>query len=292
VQENLLALLVTIATSIMLSAISSRGGDILLTSNHTKRKGLIMFLRLLQLGGCFAATIAIALPTVSAQEFVGAGANIPDFTDANGPGTAISTITITESESVTIEDLSVCIDGLSHTWAGDLIATITHTDTNNVNTTATLFNRIGRGEFPGDGDASNFEGDYEIASTGAAIWEESANGSSGNGNQGTIDDEFVISPGRYANSNFVGFDNNTSPNPSPISLAAIFGGRSSEGIWTIRFTDNDENDIGSFDSTSVKFVAVPEPGTYGLMAVASVGGFFYMRRKKKLESKTSEEAAS
>ncbi len=253
-----------------------------------------MILRLLQLGGCLAATIAIALPTASAQEFVGPGSNIPDFTEANGPGGTASTITITANDSVTIEDLSVCINGLEHTWAGDLIATITHTDTNNVNTTATLFNRIGRGDFPGDGDASNFSGDYEIASTGASLWEESAMGSSGNGTQGTIDDEFVIAPGRYANVNAAGFDNNTSPNPSPISLAAIFGGRSSEGTWTIRFTDNDINDIGSFDSTSIKFVnAIPEPGTFGVMAVAGIGGLFYVRRKKKqAASEKSEELSS
>jgi subtilisin-like proprotein convertase family protein len=246
-----------------------------------------MILRLLQFGGCLAAAIAIALPTASAQEFFGPGSDIPDFTTANGPGGTVSTITITENDSVTIGDLAVCIDGLTHTWVGDLIATITHTDLNNDSATATLFNRVGRGGFPGDGDASNLDGDYEFASTGASLWEESAMGSSGNGTQGTTDDEFVIAPGTYANVNAAGFDNNTSPNPSPISLAAIFGGRSSAGTWRINFSDNDANDIGSFDSTSIKFAAVnavPEPGTFGLMAVASIGGLFYVRRKKKQTS--------
>ena len=252
-----------------------------------------MFLRLLQLGACLAATIAIALPTASAQEFVGPGSSIPDFTEANGPGGAVSTITITESESVTIDDLSVCIHGLTHTWVGDLIATVTHTDLNNNSTTATLFNRPNLGDFPGRGDSSNFNGDYEIASTGASLWTESNNGSSGNGTQGTIDDGFFITPGTYANVNAAGFDNNTSPNPSPISLQAIFGGRSSAGEWRINFSDLAANDVGSFDSTSIKFQAIPEPGTFGLMAVAGIGGLFYVRRKKKRASaEASEELSS
>ena len=93
--------------------------------------------------------------------------------------------------------------------------------------------------------------------------------------------------------NAAGFDNNTSPNPSPISLGAIFGGQSSAGTWTINFTDNDLSDVGSFDSTSIKFAAIPEPGTFGLMAVAGIGGFFYVRRKKKHAStENSEELSS
>ena len=274
--------------------------EIALTSDHTKKnKGLTMFSRLLRLGGCLAATIAIALPTASAQDFVafGPGDDIADFNTANNvAGSGVSTITITENDSLTIGDLAVCINGLTHTWAGDLIATVTHTDTQGNNTIATLFNRIGRDDFPGDGDASNFDGDYEFASTGASLWTESAQGSSGNGTQGTIDDEFTIRPGTYANVNSFGFDNNTSANASPISLAAIFGGLESEGTWTIRLTDNDINDIGSFTGTSIKFAAaaaaVPEPGTFGLMAVASIGGFFYVRRKRKQSSPNSSEKHS
>lgn len=249
-----------------------------------------MITRLLRTGAVFIATFAISVPVATAQDFVasGPGGTISDFNTANDvPGGATSTITITANDSLTIGDLSVCIDGLTHTWVGDLIATITHTDTNGQNTVATLFNRIGKGAFPGDGDASNFDGDYEFASTGASLWEESAQGSSGNGTQGTVDDEFVISPGRYANVNSSGFDNNTDPStPSPTSLAAIFGNRSSEGTWVIRFTDNDVNDVGSFSGTSLKFTeatAIPEPGTVGLMAIAGIGGFFYVRRKKKNE---------
>ena len=259
-----------------------------------------MISKLLRTSAYSLALAAIAMPVASAQDFigVGGGADIPDFNEANNvAGSAISTFTIMEEDSLTIGDLAVCIDGLNHTWVGDLISTVTHTDTDGNNTVATLFNRVGRADFPGDGDASNLDGDYEFASTGASLWEESAQGSSGNGTQGSVDDEFTIAAGTYANVNSAGFDNNTNPNVESLSsLASIFGGSSSAGTWTIRFTDNDVNDIGSFDATSIKFfeataTAVPEPGTVGLMALASVGGFFYIRRKKKNESKNTDTQA-
>lgn len=247
-----------------------------------------MILRLLRTGTFLLTAFAVALPIASAQDFIatGAGADIPDFNAANNvAGNVTSTITITQQDSLTIGDLAVAINGLTHTWVGDLIATVSHTDINGDTAIATLFNRIGRGNFPGDGDSSNFDGDYVFASTGADLWEESRQGSSGNGTQSTLDDEFVIAPNQYANVNALGFDNNTNPNvPSPTSLAAIFGGRESAGEWVIRFTDNDVNDIGSFASTALQFTeatAVPEPGTLGLVTIASIGGFFYVRRKKK-----------
>ncbi len=243
-----------------------------------------MFSRLLRTGAIILTTLAIAAPNATAQNFVGGA--IPDFnTPTNLPGTLTSTTTITASDGLTIGDLAVQINGLTHTWVGDLIATITHTDSAGNDTVATLFNRVGRGSFPGDGDSSNFDGDYVFASTGASLWEESAQGSSGNGTQTTIDNGFVISPGQYANVNSLGFDNNTIPGtPSQSSLAAIFGGLNSAGVWTLRLTDNDANDVGSFASANLIIAeasAVPEPGTFGLMAVASIGGFLYVRRKKK-----------
>ena len=256
-----------------------------------------MISKLLRRSTLALALAAIAMPVASAQDFVGVGggADIPDFNTAtNLPGTAISTFTITGNDDVVIEDLSVCIDGLAHTWVGDLIATVTHTDTDGNDTIATLFNRVGRGVFPGDGDASNLNGDYEFASNGASLWEESARGSSGNGTQGTLEDDFSIAEGTYANVNSAGFDNNTNPDAeSPISLASIFGGSELAGTWTIRITDNDVNDIGSFAGTSIKFdtVAIPEPGTVGFMAVASIGGFFYIRRKKKNEAAQANASA-
>jgi len=258
-----------------------------------------MITRLLRTSA-FLAAFAIALPVANAQDFVatGAGSAIPDFNVATGfAGTATSVITITEEDSITIDDLSVTINGLNHTWAGDLISTITHTDLDGNSTVATLFNRIGRGDFPGDGDASNFDGDYEFGTTGASIWEESARGSSGNGTQGTIDDDFVIAPGRYANVNSGGFDNNTNPNvPTTTSLQAIFSGIETAGTWTIFISDNDLNDIGSFAGTTIAFdgvsvAAIPEPGTFGLMAVASVGGFFYVRRKKNAAEAAEEQTS-
>lgn len=257
-----------------------------------------MITRLLKTGTFLLTVCAVALPIVSAQDFIatGAGSDIPDFNAANNlPGNVTSTITITQEDSLAIGDLAVAINGLTHTWVGDLIATVSHTDLNGDTVTGTLFNRVGRGDFPGDGDSSNLDGDYVFASTGESLWDESAQGSSGNGTQSTLDDEFVIAPGTYANVDAAGFDNNTNPNvPSPTSLAAIFGGRQSAGEWVIRFTDNDVNDIGSFASTALQFTeatAVPEPGTLGLVTIASIGGFFYVRRKKKQELNESAEAS-
>ena len=266
-----------------------------------------MITRLLCTSAVLLTSLAIALPNASAQTtdiFTSPTRspnfpNIPDFNNTtNQPGVTTSTITV--NDSVTVGDLEVFINGFDHTWAGDLIATIRHQPTGRV---ATLFNRINRGNEDSDGfgpgDSSNFLGDYVFSSSGASLWTEAANGSSGVGSEDTINSEFNISDQQtYANVNSRGVDNNTNPNElSSTSLAAIFGPTNSDGAvnsfgeWTVTISDNNNNEVGSFTSAGIRFTpvtAVPEPGTVGLMAVAGVGGLFYVRRKKKKAAAITE----
>src|SRR5947209_16248055 len=69
----------------------------------------------------------------------------PDATDASTPGSCSSIITIPASEAraiaLTGENVTVTINGLQHTWAGDVSATLTNLTTG---ISADLFNRIGK----------------------------------------------------------------------------------------------------------------------------------------------------
>ena len=77
-------------------------------------------------GVVFASTVsAIASLTVlpaSAVSFTGTGAgfNIPD----NNATGASSTITVPTSSNFLITDITVTLNNLTHTWIGDLIATL------------------------------------------------------------------------------------------------------------------------------------------------------------------------
>ena len=186
----------------------------------------------------------------------GAGGTISDDGVPN-----VSTITIVEDE--VIEDVRFSIEGLEHTWAGDLVVTVTHVDTG---TTASLFNRPQR--FPSTtdtGDSSDLNGTYVFEDGGADFWQETA----------SQPNEGVVTPGTYFASDIAG---------NPVSLNDLFGGESSAGDWQISISDEFEREVGSFAAWSLEFgtaTAVPEPGTaVSLGLLAMLGGTFYRRRKQ------------
>jgi len=131
---------------------------------------------------------------------------IPDY-NGGTPGVAEATITI-GSGTGTINNLVVSA-GLTHTFIGDLIATLS-----NGTNTVTLFTR--------EGGAPNLAGNYAFADTGSIRI-------GGTGLFGTND---IIPSDTYR----------------PASPLSDLNGQPYQGTWTLRITDNAGIDIGSIDS--------------------------------------------
>lgn len=212
------------------------------------------------------------------------------------PGGFITSIprTINVVDNEVIQDISVTIEGLQHTFAGDLVASLSRTDTNGVLTTIQLFDRIQRANGPGGnfGDSSDFDGNYTFssfeadptnASNPASIWSEADN----------IPTSDVISPSLpsqlVANAFFDSIPNSyfaTDAIETPLSFATNpngtnrFAGQTTQGQWTFRIQDENLNNVGSFTGVTINFETVPEPGSAGLLAVGAFG-FFYLRRRRK-----------
>jgi len=225
-----------------------------------------------------AFTVAVLISSTSfADDVTGDSQNDGGFIFDNDSGGFISTVTITESEI--IESARFTIEGLQHSWIGDLILTVTHLETGS---TATLFNRVGTtSNLNSTGDSSNVgnivggpNGTYTFADNSPSIWTEAANG----------DTDFTVPGGTYEASG---------ANEAFVSLNSRFAGESTLGNWQFNISDNNANEIGSFLQTSVEFetaAAVPEPGTMATVVLGTLfGGVYVRRRHQKKKSKTPEE---
>jgi len=196
---------------------------------------------------------------------------IPDANAVGVPG-SVSTVTITDAEI--IEEVTFTIEGLAHTYVGDLVARVVHVESGR---SATLFSRIGK-DNPnvGIGDESNFDGDYDFSdATNNMLW-----------------DEARLGPTGYTLRNKAG-DSTNQPNPGiyraaagisggPISLNDAFAGFTTEGTWRLEISDRNAFDLGSFREFGVSFVssaAVPEPSTFVLMLAAGFSGLAMRRRR-------------
>lgn len=191
--------------------------------------------------GLAVATGAVAFPV-----YEGSGFAIPD----NNPLGASSTIVVTDFNVVSM--VRVELVGLSHTWAGDLTATLT-----NGSATVDLFRRVG---FTGTGfgSSANFDGNY-LFEDGypTTLWDVI-------GGLGTND---VVPTGNYGASG---------PSGAPVSLLTPYWGMFTAGSWTLTITDAAGGDIGSLDGWRLQLV-IPSPGAGGL---ALLGGVFAARRRR------------
>jgi hypothetical protein len=188
-----------------------------------------------------AGLLAAAVATVaSAADYTGVGGSIPDA----APGFS-SVITITDSFS--ISDITFEIQGLTHTWAGDLVATVSHAESG---FSIDLFNRIGKtNATSGFGDSSDMAGNYGFGDSAASnLWAAAA------ATTGPVPAGFYRSSGALSG--------------TATSILAIFGGDNIKGSWTLTITDGAGGDVGAF--TGWKISAVPAPSAIALLGLAGL----------------------
>lgn len=184
--------------------------------------------------------------------YVGGGGAIPD----NTPGGANFVITV--PDSYTIATLSITLT-LTHSWAGDIIATLTHGAT-----TIDLMRRIGSSTVAGTGDSSNFGAAYVFIDSAGTRLIDAAD---------PIGNTVIIPGGNYrATSNtFNGNGTPTFTGEVLVNINAAFAGANVNGNWTLNLSDNAGLDTGSLTSWSIDVQAVPEPTSFALLGVAVAG---------------------
>jgi subtilisin-like proprotein convertase family protein len=229
--------------------------------------------------GAMATTVAgtailMAAPQASAFPFTYSNntlTTIPDATVGNGtasnpqtPGVVSRDIVIGDSGKII--DLTVTITNLVHTRSGDLIARLTHVETN---TTVDLFNRIARITPSGPGSVANFNGTYSFSNTGTDIWSVAAGQSQ----------SFIIASGTYAAST----SKTTTPNNvAPPSSLLPFTGQNLAGTWRLTLSDNASvNKMpGRFSGWSLSGnAAVPVPPQ--VLGTALLAGWATVKKLRK-----------
>ena len=208
----------------------------------------------------FAATQAFADTSGS-----GVGGAIPDD-DAAGINSVASV-----SANEIIKEVSVTVEGLTHTWAGDVSITLTGPD----NTSVDLVRRVGIATGPKPtccGTSGDWAGNYTFEDGGDDIWLAAYE------MVGTS--LLIVDPipeGTY-NPSTNNFDGVTGPgSPAPVvsftTLGDAFAGGSTMGDWTLNVSDGAAADTGSFNGFTVSFVSnpVPEPTGFALLGFGLLG---------------------
>ncbi len=148
---------------------------------------------------------------------------IPD----NDPIGVTDTIVVPDNGIIT--DLNVQVIAL-HTWVGDLIFSLEHTDTA---TTAVMIDRMGV-------PASTFG----CSSNDLTVWIDDE------GLGGNIEDTCDAGP-PAANGSFVGGD------PANATLMASFDGEDINGTWVLTVSDNAGGDTGMLDAWTIEEPVIP-----------------------------------
>lgn len=176
------------------------------------------------------------LASATLMEYTGTGGPVPP---TGTSGLFSSSIDVTDSGS--INGVSITLNEFSHTWIGDIEATLEFDDGVNPLVSLVLF------DSPGLGSSNNAGGNYIFADGGAANFQTAGD---------------PIPSGTYA----------------AAGSFSIFNGLSSAGTWTLNLDDQTGGDAGnlgswtlSIDSESATTGQVPVPATLALLGLGLLG---------------------
>lgn len=174
--------------------------------------------------------------------FSGGGFSVPDT------GSASSDIVITGHGAI-LGSFQITLFGLSHSFVGDLVVTLTHVETG---TTIDLLNRVGRVGGSGVGDSANLSGDYAFfdGATGD-LWATALS---------STDTAFVIPAGSYFPTTADGLS----------SSFIVFVGLPLTGTWRLTITDAAAGDTGSLTGWQLTADAEVPEAQSGLMMLSGL----------------------
>ncbi|MGD1703214.1 PEP-CTERM sorting domain-containing protein [Dapis sp. BLCC M229] len=193
-------------------------------------------------------SIAAASATIATLTAVsGADAASFSYTGSGGNFPPTLTTSITVTDDITIDDLSLDLNDFQHTWGGDVVATLSFDDGFDSVTSLVISNPLG-GVASGNFD---FNGDYTFADGGNAL--PAIN---------------PIPEGTYA----------------PVdSFIDTFGGLNAKGTWTLELSDSLEAaDDGSLGSWDINIASTPEPvSLFALFGIGALGATSLKRKQKE-----------
>ena len=188
----------------------------------------------------------------------GSGFTIPD----GDPTGAFSDIVV--ADNFPINDITVSLNLITHSWIGDLIVTLTHIDTN---TTVDLFNRAGV-LTAGFGDSSNLNGSYNFndAFTGD-LWTVAGSGN----------DFFVIPGGDYFPTG--------AGSSAEVPMLTTISGLQSSGTWRLKISDNVPGHVGTLGSWSLNLQGSSPASVPGPLPLLGAGAAFGWSRRLRKRSR-------
>lgn len=146
---------------------------------------------------------------------------------------------------------SITLRGLTHTWVGDLVVTLSHGGV-----TVDLMDRLGATTAGAFGNSENLSGDYTFmlgapaqpaaAAMPAGTYAPNANGTAGQSSLAT-------------------------------GLLSDFTGLEVSGAWTLNVTDRAGGDLGVFNGWDFNVKFIPTPGASALLGLAGLAG---LRRRR------------
>jgi subtilisin-like proprotein convertase family protein len=217
-----------------------------------------------------AFLVSCVLCQAATVSYSGTGGDIPDYDPSTSPPAVLASDIIITDEPRLVNDVTVTIVGLQHSFIGDLIATLSFQPAEVVPPivlTRSIFSRIGAVN-PGDpGSSANFNGNYSFNSAFANdIWAMTA----------TLGDVDSLPSGNY-------WPVNTGTS-APNDMSSFFNGLPANGTWELAISDNSAGDIGSFltwtltlEVANTATAEVPEPAHFVLTGIV-VAGLVVKRR--------------